>query len=374
MNDLINFLISDEAITVYIIAFTISIFYIIFYYFRKTSHNRIKKQNTMELKRIVDEDSNSYHDNDYSDNVVVSPIVESENLSSSTVEPVVIPELIETNENLLPNIKIDNLIDMYNNDNNKLENNTIKISEEEVVEDLVDSEDKIEIKEEVAKVSNSDRVDQVLNKLYQTANSKVINTSNELKKEKIEYTNIAPNKEEAIEELKEVTKKLEQEDSNENIQLTEFEQIQEDTAIISLDELMKRAGELYSYNEEVQYKDEGNEPISLADLEKRKQEMFNKKEKKETKVEHPSLDSLYNIKITPVSNDTNFNTVKEETTKFKSSPLISPIYGYHIEQDKVNKNTDIELENTANYEKLDEEIRKTNEFLATLKELQKKLD
>ena len=36
--------------------------------------------------------------------------------------------------------------------------------------------------------------------------------------------------------------------------------------------------------------------------------------------------------------------------------------------------SDIELENTANFEKLDEEIRKTNEFLMTLKELQKKLD
>ena len=40
----------------------------------------------------------------------------------------------------------------------------------------------------------------------------------------------------------------------------------------------------------------------------------------------------------------------------------------------MKKSTELELENTANYEKLDEEIRKTNEFLATLKELQKKLD
>ena len=52
---------------------------------------------------------------------------------------------------------------------------------------------------------------------------------------------------------------------------------------------------------------------------------------------------------------------------FKSSRVISPVYG-------MKKSTELELENTANYEKLDEEIRKTNEFLATLKELQKKLD
>ena len=33
-----------------------------------------------------------------------------------------------------------------------------------------------------------------------------------------------------------------------------------------------------------------------------------------------------------------------------------------------------ELENTANYDKLDQEIKKTNEFLMTLKELQQKLN
>ena len=56
--------------------------------------------------------------------------------------------------------------------------------------------------------------------------------------------------------------------------------------------------------------------------------------------------------------------------KFKSSPIISPIYG--IEKD--SNSNELELENTANYEKLDEEIKKKNEFLMTLRELQKKLD
>ena len=58
---------------------------------------------------------------------------------------------------------------------------------------------------------------------------------------------------------------------------------------------------------------------------------------------------------------------------FKSSPIISPIYG--IEKKDTNMSpTEIELENTANYDKLDEEIKKTNEVLMTLRELQKKLD
>ena len=72
------------------------------------------------------------------------------------------------------------------------------------------------------------------------------------------------------------------------------------------------------------------------------------------------------------------NTVKveepiyQEHKKFKSSPVISPVYG--IERPSDVSHNDIELENTANFEKLDEEIRKTNEFLMTLKELQKNLD
>ena len=56
-------------------------------------------------------------------------------------------------------------------------------------------------------------------------------------------------------------------------------------------------------------------------------------------------------------------------TKFKTSPIISPIYG--VEK---SENDSLRIENTANYEKLDAEIKRTNEFLTKLKELQKKLD
>ena len=60
-----------------------------------------------------------------------------------------------------------------------------------------------------------------------------------------------------------------------------------------------------------------------------------------------------------------FNTIGP---RFKNSPIISPVFG--IEK----KDSELELENTANYEKFDQEIKKTNEFLMTLQELQHKLD
>ena len=57
-----------------------------------------------------------------------------------------------------------------------------------------------------------------------------------------------------------------------------------------------------------------------------------------------------------------------EEKKFKKSDIISPVYG------QIDNEKDIELEHTLNLNKLSEEIKKTNEFLATLKDLQKNLE
>lgn len=175
--------------------------------------------------------------------------------------------------------------------------------------------------------------------------------------EQIKYVDETLEKTQAQLELQRLTEELKkQEEQPTNIELTNFEQEQEESAIISLDELMKKADTLYEQNEVVQYEDEGNEPINLAELEERIKEQEKSKEV---------------IKLD------DFNTVinteeKETPKKFKSSPVLSPVYG-NIEQE-IPKETSLELENTANYDKLDEEIRKTNEFLQILKELQKKLD
>ena len=56
---------------------------------------------------------------------------------------------------------------------------------------------------------------------------------------------------------------------------------------------------------------------------------------------------------------------------FVSSPFISPVSGIDEES---NSLAEIQLENTANLEKLEKEIRKTNEFLTILNDLKKNLD
>ena len=77
------------------------------------------------------------------------------------------------------------------------------------------------------------------------------------------------------------------------------------------------------------------------------------------------------------------NVSKEMTTKtindaykgdFTSSPYLSPIIGLEGEKKTTNDLAEIQLENTANLEKLDKEMRKTNEFLSILNDLKKNLD
>lgn len=199
--------------------------------------------------------------------------------------------------------------------------------------------------------------------------------------EELQYTSIEPDQATAQLELKKLTEELKRQEEEamkiENHDLSNYEESQEENAIISLEELVAKSKDMYAQNELTQYVDEGNEPISLQELEEKsvlsvpvfeenfsiekvvpKEELVEESIPEDTKIR---MDDFNTIEATIDSVD----TVK----KFKNSPIISPIFG--IER---NDNNDMSLENTANYEKLDAEIKRTNEFLLTLKDLQKKLD
>ena len=243
--------------------------------------------------------------------------------------------------------------------------------------------------------------------------------SEESKSEELQYTSIEPSMEDAKRELDRVREELRNkenmQDDMENIALNNYEEEQEANAIISLEELIKRSKDMYEANEVTQYADEGNEPISLQDLEKKvgeKASSFDEpfiienvvpaSELQEEILEEPQIIESQVIETSKVvrpiyeapsvsqmekdleSKIDSYLTKKEitkdnvsvketESKKFKSSPIISPIFGIEKSEETMSQ-TELELENTANYEKLDEEIKKTNEFLMTLRELQKKLD
>lgn len=197
-------------------------------------------------------------------------------------------------------------------------------------------------------------------------------TYNELKEdvEELEYYDrTEPNREEALSELARITKELEEQANEERMQseIRRYEDEREKEAIISYDELLHKTGQ-------VEVSDEVNAPISVNELNIKEEDPIKSELTeaiaKATGEEPVILQSIEETDISNLKEDVSItSTINNEIRKFKRSPIISPIYG--IENNKIEKQ--MEFENTANYEKLDAEIKKTNEFLSTIKELQKKL-
>ena len=365
MNELINFLTSKEIIVVYMVAGVACFLCFLIYLINKTYYKRKRKHNTKELNKLVEEVNRELEEEGYD--------VNEEIYDTPVLAP--IEEYSEEVEYFEEEKDIEDMI----------------VENMEIVQDQADVE---EIEEEI-------EVKPVV------AEPVVI----EEEQEELCYTDIEPNKEEAQAELRRLTEELmkaealaQQEvevqktpvvEEVKNISLTSYEEEQEENAIISLEELVRKSKDMYEQNELTQYADEGNEPISLQDLEiKMKEYSISEPTTVESIVEE--IESLEDhvveepviIEAQPVVIEQqklvldDFNTVKVEpveevqqtisnayqtTKKFKSSPVISPIYG-------IRPQSELELENTANYEKLDEEIKKTNDFVMTLKELQSHLD
>lgn len=242
----------------------------------------------------------------------------------------------------------------------------VKHEKIEEIEDVIEEADNsITIEDKSSEISEIELIlDKTLSKPIEEDISLVKEKEEVKEVEEIKYVDESMEQTNAQLELKRLTEELKKaEEVSKNIELTNFELEQEETAIISLDELMAKGDALYDQNEITQYEDEGNEPINLKELEERYR--MQQEEEKKTTVTLPDDFKKVETKEPVI-------TAYENSKKFKSSPVISPIYG--IEDKNNAKEQTIELENTANYDKLDEEIRKTNEFLQILKELQKKLD
>ena len=305
MDEFLEFLTSQEAIVVYLIAGVACLICLIVYFVEKNNVKIKQRHNTRELNKLVEQVKNE---------------PEIEDTPDSYIEPVISP-----------------------------------INESASRENII--VDPISIQEE----------------------------------EQLQYTSIEPDMETAQLELQKITEELKRQEEaekeevvqveveTENHDLSNYEEQQEENAIISLEELVQKSKDMYAQNELTQYVDEGNEPISLKELEE-KAVLSKPKFEDEFSIQNvvPAEEVVEVMEeVRPTVKLDDFNTIEATTTavepikRFKSSPIISPIFG--IEKDE-NKDTNMELENTANYDKLDAEIKRTNEFLLTLKDLQKKLD
>ena len=311
MTKLISFLTSKELLIACGVIGIACLLCLIIYYVEKSTEKRRRRHNTRELNKLVEEVKKEV------------PVEDTKVYNQTPVmEPIIINEEVSVSEAIDKTIEVKPIVE------EKIEE---KMEEPLIIEEI--------------EVVPEDDV--------------------------LEYTDIEPDQVTAQLERKKIREELERQESIEdtqNISLTNYEEEQEENAIISLEELVKKGKEIYDSNEEVQYMDEGNEPISLQELEqkvgRKAEENFNEPFIIENVVPEEVVieEKIEEVKVVP--------TKVEVNHKFQTSPIISPIYGI----EKSASINDLALENTANYEKLDAEIRRTNEFRMSLSDLQKEIE
>lgn len=155
-----------------------------------------------------------------------------------------------------------------------------------------------------------------------------------------------------VEEINNALKKAQIEEQIQEDKYAKFEEEQEKNAIISYNELKESFDRLYSENEKIQYLEDDEIPINIDEL----YQLTNTNEKEEKNKE------ITKVKLDDFSNITDTKTEQKTTSTFKSSPLISPVYG--IQKPPVQQEKSI----------LDNDIEDANLFLKNLKELKNNLD
>ena len=375
MENIIDFLATKEVLIVLaIIGLILFVYFILWFHEFMKKHEEKKKlqNNTMQLNKLVEEVARANKEEIVQK---TTPITKEEPKKEEIKE-----EKIEVP--LVSNTTIVNPVIVPEEKGEVVE---AKPTPEVVIESVASSPIEVEpvvvsVKENPVNINDSIMLNNQFEEKVEVVEPTVITPveSPRNEEEVIKYKDEVYTESEAKAELERITeelKKLENEEKEENIELTKFETEQEENAIISLDELIAKGKTITEQNEVTQYQDDGNEPISIQELEERyrkeKEQVEVLEVEEEPKEEKPKLstDDFLSAKekVTPLK-----EAYSEKKSTYHPSPIISPIYG--IEEEPVRKNTTLELENTTNLQKFDEEIRKTNEFLSKLKELQQKLD
>ena len=375
MENIIDFLATKEVLIVLaIIGLILFVYFILWFHEFMKKHEEKKKlqNNTMQLNKLVEEVARANKEENVQK---TTPITKEEHKK----------EEIKEEKREVPLVSNTTIVNPVIVPEEKGEVVEAKPTPEVVIESVASSPIEVEpvvvsVKENPVNINDSIMLNNQFEEKVEVVEPTVITPVESPKNEEevIKYKDEVYTESEAKAELERITeelKKLESEEKEENIELTKFETEQEENAIISLDELIAKGKTITEQNEVTQYQDDGNEPISIQELEERyrkeKEQVEVLEVEEEPKEEKPklSIDDFLSAKekVTPLK-----EAYSEKKSTYHPSPIISPIYG--IEEEPVRKNTTLELENTTNLQKFDEEIRKTNEFLSKLKELQQKLD
>ncbi len=183
-------------------------------------------------------------------------------------------------------------------------------------------------------------------------------------KKDVVYVENEETKEDAKKAIEEAAKKMVYEEKPDLIGPTFFERVQEEKSIISYNELINTDLNIDEENEKV-LADEGNEPITIDEL------LYKGESIEEIEPQEIIIPTIGKEQLVE-DNNIFLNEPAEETKKFKSSDVISPVFG--VKRDIIYKKEYNELGETINIKELEVEIKKTEDFLKELKKLKDKLD
>ena len=326
---------------------------------------KLKKEEKEKLKNIVKEE---HQNNEKKDSQVVEPneqeeVKDSQVVESNEQEEVKDSQVVESNEQEKINDEIQ--VVEFNDESEKDQNEVVELNTDNINDKDVEKNNK----EDVFRLN----IDDYLNNIVDMKKDSVTNYNydysissddvEEPKKDKEVVLFPDVKLDENVKEVEQEDKKLdvvsndELDNKNNNDNKVNDD---EENAIISYDELVHAQSFGYTDEEMDDYIDEKDAIISIQELEKMYKESSNISNDNIVVEEKPVVEfEMKSVKDLPKYKDDN---------SFQSSPLISPVYG----MDKQDK--ELSLEQTANLEKLNEEIKKTNEFLKTLKDLKKNLE
>lgn len=276
-SNLVEFLTSKEILIVYLIAGIACLVCFIIYLIERNNEKLKQRHNTRELNKLVEQIKEETYVYDEEEIEYEKPILETIEYGTDEVGSVadLVAQTIESSRREQEEVlKNEEIIECFE-DIVPAESTYVEEYSEPVAL-AVQAVEPVEMVEEVVEEIKEEVALPTFEELLAETPAIEIESLEELdevyEQEELVYTDIEPDQETAKLELKKIQEELNKHETIEetqNIVLTNYEEQQEEAAIISLDELLKKGKEMYEKNEITQYEDEGNEPISLQDLERK---------------------------------------------------------------------------------------------------------
>lgn len=329
MQNITDLLLSKEILIVYIILGIAILLCLLIYIIDKITYKSKLKKNTLELIDLVNKvndklanasipTSSILEDNSLSDTKRVE--INNDDLSYTNIEP--------TREEAIREIEAikEELVKEETSTENNIANNTFK--NEEIVDTVeeIDNSSNNQVEETI----NNNDIDNIISNQYDDEDVPITLD---------EYMMISTDKY-----------------NNDTLEISD-----EEDALISFDEVSKKFDRVNNEIEEI------TSPVGI-ELQNVIESVYNNNKEEAVILENKVVE-MHTLSDLSEPERVRVPYMRD---KFRNSNFISPIFGL----EKVNLPTleELQIENTANYDKLDQEIKKTNNFLKELHELKKNLE